>query len=143
MKSALWVLLAALLLFNVYAPTIYSYSAVNEETGKDDFFFGVTLGGNTTSQARLLIDKVKDYTNLFVINSWDITSNETALTEICNYAVDAEMNIMVFFSFVFYNYTDQEGNDLISGPLEKREASLVTITRIRVVAFTTLQVGKS
>lgn len=125
MKSALWILLAALLIFNVYAPTLYSHYVGKEETAKDDFFFGVTLGGNTTRQAKLLIDRVKEYTNLFVINSWDITSNETALTEICNYAVDAEMNIIVFFSFVFYNYTDQEGNDLISGPLEKREESLV------------------
>jgi hypothetical protein len=125
MKSRLWVLLAGLLLFNVYAPALYSYPKFKAATSSGDFFFGVTFGGNTTSQAKLLIDKVKDYTNLFVINSWDITTNETALTEICNYAVGAEMNVMVFFSFVFYNYTDQEGNDLISGPPEKQEESLV------------------
>lgn len=125
MKSTLWVLLAALLISTVYAPALHSYYEVKEETSNNDFFFGVTFGGNTTSQAKLLIDKVKDYTNLFIINSWDITANETALTEICNYAVDAKMNIIVFFSFVFYNYTDQEGNDLISGPLETREESLV------------------
>jgi hypothetical protein len=125
MKSALWVLLAALLIANIYAPALYSYSAVKEETSKNDFFFGVTFGGNTTSQAKLLINKVKDYTNLFIISSWDVTANETLLTEICDYAVDAKMNVIVFFSFVFYNYTDQEGNDLISGPLEKREESLV------------------
>ncbi len=125
MKSTWWILLAALLISSVYSPALYSYYEVKEETSNNDFFFGVTFGGNTTSDAKLLIDKVKDYTNLFIINSWDIATNETALTEICNYAVDAKMNIMVFFSFVFYNYTDQEGNDLISGPLEKREESFV------------------
>jgi hypothetical protein len=125
MKSALWVLLAALLIVNVYAPAVYSYYKVKDEASNDDFFFGVAFGGNTTSQAEQLIDKVKDYTNLFIINSWDITANETALTEICDYAVNADMNVMVYFSFVFYNYTDQEGNNLISGPLEDREESLV------------------
>jgi hypothetical protein len=125
MKSRLWVLLAGLLIFNIYAPALYAYPEFKAESTNDNFFFGVTFGGNTTSQAQHLIDKVKDYTNLFVINSWDITTNETALTEICNYAVDAKMNVIVFFSFVFYNYTDQEGNDLISGPLGKQEESLV------------------
>jgi len=125
MKSTWWILLAALLICTVYSPALYSYYEVKEEASDNYFFFGVTFGGNTTSDAKLLIDKVKDYTNLFIINSWDITTNETALTEICNYAVDAKMNIVVFFSFVFYNYTDQEGNDLISGPLEKREESFI------------------
>jgi hypothetical protein len=125
MKSTWWILLAALLISTVYSPVLYYYYEVKEEASNNDFFFGVTFGGNTTSDAKLLIDKVKDYTNLFIINSWDITTNETALTEICNYAVDAKMKIIVFFSFVFYNYTDQEGNDLISGPLEKREESFV------------------
>ena len=125
MKSALWVLLAALLIVNVYAPAAYSYYKFNDEVSDDGFFFGVAFGGNTTNQAEQLIDRVKDYTNLFIINSWDITANETALTEICDYAVNADMNVIVYFSFVFYNYTDQEGNNLISGPLEDREESLV------------------
>ena len=38
----------------------------------DEFFFGVSFGGNATSQAKLLIDKVKGYTNFFLINNWDI-----------------------------------------------------------------------
>jgi hypothetical protein len=125
MKSAVWVLLAALLIVSVYAPAFYVYSQVEEDSSNGDFFFGVAFGGNTTSQAKRLIDKVKDYTNLFIINSWDITANETALTEICDYAVDADMSVMVYFSFVFYNYTDQEGNNLISGPLDEREESFV------------------
>jgi hypothetical protein len=125
MKSLLWVFLAALLILNFYAPLLYFCFEAMENDYSSSINFGVTFGGHSTWEAKLLIDKVKDYTNLFVINSWDITSNESALTEICNYAVNAEMSIIVFFSFIFYNYTDQEVNALISGQLENREESLV------------------
>jgi hypothetical protein len=55
---------------------------------------------NTTSEAKLLIDKVKGYTNLFVVNSWTVSTNETALNEICEYAVNANMSFIVFFDFI-------------------------------------------
>ncbi len=81
-------------------------------TTSSDVFFGVTFGGNTTSQAELLIDKVKGYTNLFVIDSWTISGapNSTALTEICDYAVNANLYVIVYFSFIYYNNTAQLGN---------------------------------
>ena len=83
-------------------PTGTSTVLASNVTTSPDVFFGVTFGGNTTAQAKLLIDKVKGYTNLFVVDSWDITTNETALNEICEYAVDAKLNIMVYFDFVLY-----------------------------------------
>jgi hypothetical protein len=125
MKSTWRVFIAALLVFTICSPAVYFSQWVKNNTSNEEFYFGVTFGGSTANEAEHLIDKVKDYTNLFIINSWDITTNETALTEICDYAADAKMNFMVFFSFVFYNYTDQEGNDLISGPPEKREESFI------------------
>ena len=59
------------------------------------FYFGVTFCGNTTTEAKTLIDKVKDYTNLFVLQSGVISNNETATTEICDYTVDAGPTIIV------------------------------------------------
>jgi len=55
-----------------------------------------------TSQAKSLIDKVKGYTNFFLINNWDISTNETALNEISQYAIDANMSIIVYFDFIPY-----------------------------------------
>lgn len=37
------------------------------------FHVGVSFGGNTTTQAELLIDKVKSYTNLFVVQSGPVS----------------------------------------------------------------------
>ncbi|MDH5770316.1 MAG: hypothetical protein OEZ25_03400 [Candidatus Bathyarchaeota archaeon] len=97
----LWLLLSVILLTSIFCSVIvYIHYNFKNEVSEEDFFFGVSFGGNTTSQAKLLIDKVKGYTNLFIINSWETSINESALNEICEYAVDAKMNFMVFFDFL-------------------------------------------
>ena len=65
-------LLVLLLVSTVCTPVIYAQNYVAGDLSNEEFFFGVTFGGNTTSEAKLLIDEVKGYTNLFVINSWEI-----------------------------------------------------------------------
>jgi hypothetical protein len=93
-------LLSVILLFSTFSAIIYIHHSFEQEESEEEFFFGVSFGLNTTTEAKLLIDKVKGYTNLFIINSWEISINETALNEVCEYAVDAKMNFMVFFDFL-------------------------------------------
>jgi hypothetical protein len=96
-----WLILSVILLTSLFCSVIiYVHYSPKNEVSEEGFFFGVSFGGNTTSQAKLLIDKVKGYTNLFIINSWETSINETALNEVCEYAVDAELNFMVFFDFL-------------------------------------------
>jgi hypothetical protein len=96
-----WLILTIILLTSLFCSVIiYVHYTSKNEVSEEDFFFGVSFGGNTTSQAKRLIDKVKGYTNLFLINSWEVSTNETALNEICEYAVDAKLNFMVFFDFL-------------------------------------------
>jgi hypothetical protein len=71
------------------------YTSVSINTETTQFYVGVTYCGNTTSEAKLLIDRVKTYTNLFVLQSWNISRNETATKEICDYAVAQGLNIIL------------------------------------------------
>jgi hypothetical protein len=75
----------------------YNYWVENEE---EPFYFGVSYGQDTAEEAKILIDKVKDYTNLFLINSWPIGKNETALNEVCDYAAKSDLHFIVYFFYI-------------------------------------------
>ena len=90
-------------------------------TGKNDaktasnekVYVGVTFGGTTVEEAKQLIDKVSSYTNLFIMASWTIDgafNSSAELTEICDYAVQHDLAVIVYFSFIYYNYTRTVGN---------------------------------
>jgi hypothetical protein len=100
MKLIWLLLLIAVLVSAVCLPIVYVHYKTKNDPSKEDFFFGVSFGGNTTSEAKLLIGKVKDYTNLFLINSVNIYTNETALNEVSEYAVKAGLKFMVFFDLI-------------------------------------------
>jgi len=109
----LWLFVLVVLLASaVILPAVYLQNYAESDPGCEEFFFGVSFGGNSTSQAKLLIDRVKGYTNLFIVNSWEIcgAANETLLDEVCEYAINAGLSVMVYFNFVYYNYTADFGN---------------------------------
>jgi hypothetical protein len=58
-------------------------------------FVGISFCGNTVDEAKNLIDRVSTYTNLFVLQSYPISRNETAVKEICAYAVKNELYLIV------------------------------------------------
>ncbi len=59
-------LLITILAVSVLA-TYTVYSGMNQSKGDPTAYVGVAFCGNTTQQAELLIDRVKSYTNLFVL----------------------------------------------------------------------------
>ncbi len=74
-----------------------------------EFYVGVEYAygdrGNDIAEVKLLVDKVKDYTNLFVIGLSGLTFNETALDEASDYVVAADLNLIVQFTSLYrYDY---------------------------------------
>ena len=89
----------------VTAAFLFPQTLMNKNTPNRPFYAGVTYCGNSTAEAKLLIDRVKTYTNLFVIQSLNFSQNETALTEICDYAVAQNLNIIINPLTAAQNYT--------------------------------------
>lgn len=96
-----FILLSATLLIILLITSYLFLNTKNAESSKE-FFFGVSCGSGTTQEAIDLIDKVKNYTNFIIINNWDITTNQAALNEICQYAVAADLSFIVFFDYVIF-----------------------------------------
>ncbi|XHH09235.1 MAG: hypothetical protein ACFCUE_01025 [Candidatus Bathyarchaeia archaeon] len=94
LKKRLIILIAVVLIgalvFSVF------YHTLSSQQSKQTYV-GVAFCGDTTEQALLLIDRVKNYTNLFILQSGPISMDENATKEICDYAVDSGLNIIVYF----------------------------------------------
>ena len=99
------ILIVALLVTSILISAAYFEHLSQEVAPKKEVYFGVTFGANTTSEAKQLIDKVKEFTNLFIVDSWTLDTinesvNGTSLTEVCDYAVSQGLNIIVYFDFI-------------------------------------------
>jgi parallel beta-helix repeat protein len=83
------VLLSLLVAYALFTPT-----KQNQAPSKP-FYVGIETGWNSTvADCKALIDKVRDYTNLFIIASPYILSSETLLNQTCDYAYNAGMYFM-------------------------------------------------
>jgi hypothetical protein len=107
MKLTWLVIIIFLLVSFVTAPVFLWKNEVKAANLNGDFYVGVTFGSNSTEDAKRLIDKVSGYVNLFVVDSWDLSGapNSSALDQVCDYAVKANMSVIVYFDFLFYNVT--------------------------------------
>ena len=104
--AGLSITLIAIILVSAFA----AIELINKTSLKPNFYVGVEFAyGNNENDLKALVNKVKDYTNLFVIGSPDITLNQTKLNEICDYIYDAGLSFIVLFgsptTYTMFNAT--------------------------------------
>jgi hypothetical protein len=104
---ALGIVLIVVLSVSVIATAYWWLSSVDSNS---EFFVGVEFAySGNVNDLKALVDKVKNYTNLFVIGALEISFNQTALNESCDYVVNSGLNLIVFFTdSTEYNYTIPE-----------------------------------
>jgi hypothetical protein len=90
-------LLIAVLAVSMLAVYVSQLNSGNQAKADPDVYVGIAFCGNTTQQAKALIDKVKGYTNLFILDSGrnPISENQTKVEEICDYAVFQGMSVII------------------------------------------------
>jgi hypothetical protein len=85
--------IALLVLGFLISSFLFVFKMKNDYPGST--LVGVTANGDAV-QTKTLINKVKDLTNLVVINNPEVIRNKTTLLEVCDYAKDAGLSFFVY-----------------------------------------------
>ena len=147
MKRKVVLSAVAVFLLLVGLITFVNYAVLSENKEQKPFYVGVTYCGNNTQEAKILIDKAKNYTNLFVLQSGPLMANETAVTEIGEYAVANGLHFAAYFDtssppkqaswvgtaeqrwgtmFAGIYYGDEPGGKMLDTYVSLEEVTLVT-----------------
>lgn len=74
-------------------------SNINKQDSVPDFFVGVeyAIPNQSVEDVKALVDRVKNFTNLFVVDSLGITLDRNNLDVVCDYVYEAGLYFVVFF----------------------------------------------
>ena len=94
------VVLAAALAFILVFSLFLGFDVLSTRQSAPDFWFGVEMAYSnaTFNDVKTLVDEVKDYTNLFVIGSPEISMNQTLLNMTCDYISNAGLHFIILFT---------------------------------------------
>ena len=90
------ILCAILLITSVFSFLLYENISL-ENAEKRGVFVGVTYCGDSVAGGKLLIDKVKQYSNLFVLQSASLQRDFKSVDELGDYAVASGLYFLPYF----------------------------------------------
>ncbi len=97
------ILLVAIILISVFA-VMQLWDSKPEPA---EFYVGVEVAyaNATASDVKVMVDRVKDYTNLIVIGAPEVSLNQTSFNELCDYINSTGLHFVVLFAeFPSYSY---------------------------------------
>ena len=100
--------LVAIIVVSLFAALIW----LDAPPENPEFYVGVEVAyaKANASDVKAMVDKVKNYTNLVVIGSPEISVNQSALNESCDYIKNAGLNFIILFTknetYTTYNIFD-------------------------------------
>jgi hypothetical protein len=97
---------ALLIIVSPIFPVVFLSAQQNQETYPEGLYVGLTADGNV-SATKVLIDKVKSFTNFIIINNPDLLRDKVSIDEVCYYAKNAGLSFFVHLkhpAFWEYNY---------------------------------------
>jgi hypothetical protein len=100
-KYLLPALLIAILAVSVFSLQVFLASS-NQPKVSGIPYVGIAFCGNTTAEAKQLIDRTKTYTNLFILDTAKgnpISANQSQVEEISDYAVSQGLSVIVNLGF--------------------------------------------
>jgi len=105
MKKRLAIFLSLAIIAVIVVSTFVAIQSYKISSGqvasKKPFYVGVTYCGDSTTEADQLIERVKNYTNLFVLQSGSLMQNLNATEQICDYAVNSGLNVILYYGVGF------------------------------------------
>jgi hypothetical protein len=143
---------SAILIITLSTALVITYNA-SQTAEKTEAYVGVAYGGNSVEEGKQLIDKVKSYTNLFVLQSGLLQRNLESVDELGDYAVTSGMYFLPYFgnyiestmsawlenakekwgnSFLGVYYTDEQGGKMLDDDVKFTDAATCdTITKTK------------
>ncbi len=96
---------SAVLIIAVLATVFFVAQFSLKPAEQSEVFVGVGYGGETVGQGKLLIDRAKGYTNLFVLQSGSLQRNLSSVDELGDYAVSAGMYFLPYFGHIIPTFS--------------------------------------
>lgn len=137
MKKVLAVSAILIIIIALFAVLLIGYDS-------SEVYVGVAYCGNTVAEGKQLIDKVKGYTNLFVLQSGQLQRNLAYVDELGDYAVSSGLYFLPYFGnfieltfsawletakqkwgthFLGVYYSDEPGGKMLDDNVEFRDST--------------------